>query len=82
MQGLAHNLSIRWMDGQGGVAEGGTENAGDGDSDCHLRCCGGDTEPHCGCFRCTFVLLNQSVTKCRGLNVSWLILGNLQFRLA
>lgn len=25
MQGLAHNLSIRWMDGQGGVAEGGTE---------------------------------------------------------
>jgi len=27
MQGLAHNLSIRWMDGPGSAAEGGTENA-------------------------------------------------------
>lgn len=26
MQGLAHNLSIRWMDGQGGGAEGWTGN--------------------------------------------------------
>lgn len=26
MQGLAHNLSIRWMDGQEGKAEGGTED--------------------------------------------------------
>ena len=33
MQGLAHNLSIRWMDGQGAVAEGGTESEGEVDSD-------------------------------------------------
>lgn len=33
MQGLAHNLSIRWMDGQGHVAGGGTENAGEVNSD-------------------------------------------------
>lgn len=26
---IAHNLSIRWMDGQVRVAEGGTENVGD-----------------------------------------------------
>lgn len=31
---IAHNLSIRWMDRQGRVAEGGTENVGDvGSSD-------------------------------------------------
>lgn len=28
MPGLAHNLSIRWMDGQGGAAEGGPANVG------------------------------------------------------
>lgn len=28
MQGLVHNLSIRWMDVWGHVAEGGTEYAG------------------------------------------------------
>lgn len=33
MQGLAHNLSIRWMDVQGSAAEGGTDNAGEVDSD-------------------------------------------------
>lgn len=32
-QGLAHNLSIRQMDGRGSVAEGGTANEGDVDSD-------------------------------------------------
>ncbi len=31
MLGLAHNLSIRWMDGQEGAAEGGTEYAGEVD---------------------------------------------------
>lgn len=28
MQGLAHNLPIRWMDVKDGLIEGGTEEAG------------------------------------------------------
>lgn len=69
MQGLAHNPSIRWMDGQGGVAEGGTENAGEVDSD-DWGCWGGAAESPWVCGRCRFLLFGQSVTKdlmCPGL---------------